>query len=200
MTAKTLEFLFDFGSPATYLAWTQVPSLAKSVGAQVDYKPMLLGGVFKATGNASPAMVPAKGAYMLQDLQRFARRYQVPFAFNPHFPIDTLKLMRMAAGVKMHHPERLAGFCDLVFRGIWVDGLNLGKDEVLADVLEKAGYPAADIMALAAEPQVKDALKATTEEAIRRGAFGAPTFFIGNDMFFGQDRLDFVREALQSSQ
>lgn len=198
MFSKTLEFFFDVGSPATYLAWTQVQALADVAGAQLTYRPMLLCGVFKATGNRSPATVPAKAAYMLGDLQRFALRYQVPFAFNPHFPIDTLKLMRLVSGVQLYHPDQLSGFGDLMFRGLWVEGLNLGSDEVLTQTLQNAGYEAARILALAEDPQVKDALKATTEEAVRRGVFGAPTFFVGADMFFGQDRLDFVREALES--
>jgi len=103
---RTIEFCFDFGSPTTYLAHTQLPRIASETGARVDYVPMLLGGVFKATGNQSPVMVPAKGRWMGGDLQRFARRYGVPFRFNPHFPINTLTLMRGAVGLQMKQPDR----------------------------------------------------------------------------------------------
>ena len=104
--AKTIEFLFDFGSPTTYLAHTQLPRIAADTGARIDYVPMLLGGVFKATGNQSPVMVPAKGRWMGGDLARFARRYRVPFTFNPYFPINTLTLMRGAVGLQMRQPDR----------------------------------------------------------------------------------------------
>ena len=115
MPAKTIEFFFDFGSPTTYLAHTQLPQLAADTGAQIQYVPMLLGGVFKATGNQSPVMVPAKGRWMGEDLPRFARRYGVPYQFNPHFPINTLTLMRGAVGLQMREPQR---FMPLRERGV----------------------------------------------------------------------------------
>ncbi|MQR00712.1 2-hydroxychromene-2-carboxylate isomerase [Glaciimonas soli] len=198
MTNKTLEFYFDVGSPTTYLAWTQMSRIQAATGAQIDRKPLLLGGVFKATGNGSPALVPAKAMHMITDLQRFARRYQVPFNYNPHFPIDTLQLMRMIVAVQMHQPDRFMGFTDLIFRGMWIDQLNLGKAEVVADMLVKAGFNPEEIFAMSTNQAVKDQLKANTEEAIKRGAFGAPTFFVGEEMFFGQDRLDFVLDALST--
>ena len=98
--SKSLEFFFDVGSPTTYLAWTQLPKIAAETGATIIWRPMLLGGVFKATGNQSPVNIPAKARYMLQDLARYARRYGVPMTFNPHFPINTLTLMRGAAGYR----------------------------------------------------------------------------------------------------
>ena len=112
------EFYFDVGSPASYLAWTQLPALCAQAGATLVYKPMLLGAVFQATGNASPAMVPAKGFYMTHDLGRFAKRYSVPFAMNPHFPINTLQLMRAAIGVQMRQPERLDALLTAVFNAL----------------------------------------------------------------------------------
>ena len=195
MTA-TVEFFFDVGSPTTYLAWTQLPKLAADCGATIVWRPMLLGAVFKATGNASPVTVPAKGRWMLQDMARHARRYGVPFAMNPHFPINTLTLMRGAVGIQMREPDRLGAYLAAVFDALWCRGLNLGDPAVLAATLSEAGFDPAAMAALAADPEVKAKLLAHTEEAVARGVFGAPTFFVGEAMFFGQDRLDFVREAL----
>ena len=190
-----IEFLFDFGSPTTYLAHTQLPRIAAETGARVDYLPVLLGGVFKATGNQSPVMVPAKGRWMGQDIQRFARRYGVPFKFNPHFPINTLALMRGAVAFQMKQPQRFMPYVDAVFRALWVEPTNLGDPAVLAATLEAAGFKADEFQALIGDADVKARLIANTEAAVARGMFGAPTFFVGQEMHFGQDRLDFVREA-----
>ena len=192
-----LEFYFDVGSPASYLAWTQVPRIAHETGTEIEYRPMLLGGVFQATGNKSPMEVPAKGQYMVDDLQRFARRYGVPFAHNPHFPINTLALMRMTLGLQLRDPQRMVPFVDAVVRALWVDGRNMNDPATVAAVLQKAGFDAEKMLALASDAAVKDDLKAATQEAVQRGVFGAPTFFVGQEMFWGQDRLDFVKEALQ---
>ena len=197
--SKTLEFFFDFGSPASYLAHTQLPRLAAETGATLVLRPMLLGGVFKATGNSAPITVPAKGRWLMGDLQRWAQRYGVVFKMNPAFPINTLTLMRMAAGLQQRQPERLAAFCDAVFQALWAAEQNLGDPAVLGPVLTAAGFDASALLALAAEPDVKAALAATTQEAVDRGAFGAPTCFVGEAVFFGQDRLDFVREALTAA-
>ncbi|MFG0413029.1 2-hydroxychromene-2-carboxylate isomerase [Pseudomonas sp. BMW13] len=194
--SKTVEFFFDLGSPASYLAHTQLPALCRDCGAALVYRPMLLGGVFQATGNASPAMIPAKGRYMIRDLARYAERYGVPMRFNPHFPINTLTLMRLLVAVQLHQPERLDDALQALFQATWVDGVNMGDPARVAEVLAAAGLDAAALQQQIGEPAVKDALKATTEEAVRRGVFGAPTCFVGDDMYFGQDRLDFVREAL----
>jgi 2-hydroxychromene-2-carboxylate isomerase len=196
MSDKTVEFFFDFGSPASYLAWTQLPAICRAAGATLVYRPMLLGGVFQATGNASPITVPAKGKYMLTDLARFAQRYGVPMRFNPHFPINTLALMRAAVGVQQREPARFEEFVAAMFRAMWVDGRNMADAATVGEVLAQAGFDAQAVLALSGDATVKDALKASTEEAVRRGAFGAPTMFVGSQMFFGQDRLDFVREAL----
>jgi 2-hydroxychromene-2-carboxylate isomerase len=195
-TPKTLEFFFDFGSPASYLAYTQLPKLVAETGATLVLRPMLLGGVFKATGNSSPVTVPAKGRWMLGDLRRWAQRYGVAFKFNPSFPINTLTLMRGAAGLQLRQPERLTAYCDAVFAALWQQQLNLGDPAVAAATLAAAGFEAESLMALAAAPDVKAALVAATEEAVARGVFGAPSCFVGSEMYFGQDRLDFVREAL----
>ncbi|MED5609775.1 2-hydroxychromene-2-carboxylate isomerase [Pseudomonas sp. JH-2] len=194
--SKSVEFYFDFGSPTSYLAYTQLPGICAEAGAELVYRPVLLGGVFQATGNASPIAVPAKGRYTLIDMQRFARRYGVPLKMNPHFPINTLLLMRAATGVQLRQPERFEALLACVFKGMWVDALNLGDATVLGPLLAEAGFDPQALLALSAEQEVKDALKANTEAAIKRGMFGAPTVFVGDEMFFGQDRLDFVREAL----
>lgn len=193
---KTLEFYFDVGSPASYLAWTQLPTLCEKHGAQLVYKPMLLGGVYQATGNASPATIPAKGRYTQMDYERHARRYGVPLKGNPHFPIITLFLMRAVTGVQLRQPERLQQLLGTVFKALWIDALDLNQPQLTADILKAGGFDPAEIERLTQDPQTKAALKATTEEAVKRGVFGAPTLFVGDEMFFGQDRMDFVREAL----
>jgi 2-hydroxychromene-2-carboxylate isomerase len=193
---KTVEFYFDVGSPTAYLAWTQLPKICAETGAALIHKPMLLGAVFQATSNASPAAVPAKGRYMTADLTRFAQRYGMPFAHNPFFPINTLMLMRAAIGMQMQSPERFDAYLKAVFTALWVEQKNLNEPAVLMAVLGSAGFEPAAMQALVAEPAVKDALRANTEAAIARGVFGAPSMFVGDTMYFGQDRLDFVREAL----
>lgn len=191
---KQVEFYFDVGSPASYLAWTQIARLAERHGAEVVYQPMLLGGVFKATGNASPASVPAKGRYTRIDFERFARRYQVPFAQNPFFPINTMQLMRGA--VALLDGDQFQPYVDAVFRAIWVEGQNMGDPDVVARVLGGQGFDVAGLLQQINDPAVKERLRQITERAIERGVFGAPTFFVGDEMFFGQDRLDFVEAAL----
>jgi 2-hydroxychromene-2-carboxylate isomerase len=195
MTNKTIEFFFDFGSPTTYLAHTQLPRIAHETGATLQYRPMLLGGVFKATGNTSPVTVPAKGRWMGQDIARWAKRWGVPFTFNPHFPINTLTLMRGAVGLQMRQPASFTRYVDAVFQAMWVTPRNLGDAAVLAATLTEAGFDADAFMALVGDPEVKAKLVANTEEAVARGVFGAPSCFVGDQLFFGQDRLDFVREA-----
>ena len=195
-TPQTVEFHFDFGSPAAYLGYTQLPALRRDTGADIAWCPLLLGGVFQASGNRSPIEVAAKARYMFEDLQRFAVRYGVPFHMNPHFPINTLTLMRGATGLQMHQPEQFDAYCRAVFQAMWVDRQNMGDPTVVGAVLADAGLDPAALLALANQPDVKERLKARTAEAVARGVFGAPTFFVGDRMFWGQDRLDFVREAL----
>lgn len=194
--SNTVAFYFDLGSPASYLAWTQLPALCARNGAHLSYRPILLGGVFQATGNASPAMVPAKGRYMFTDLKRFADRYGVGFGMPAGFPINTLNLMRGVIGTQLHAPERFEALLTVLFEGLWVRQRNLSEPAVLAQALGEGGFDALDFQALAAEPQVKEALKLLTQEAVGKGVFGAPTCFVGEQMFFGQDRLDFVEQAL----
>ncbi|MGB8971104.1 MAG: 2-hydroxychromene-2-carboxylate isomerase [Pseudomonas capeferrum] len=194
---NTVEFFFDLGSPASYLAWTQLPAICARQGATLHYRPMLLGGVFQATGNASPAMIPAKGRYMFTDLGRFAARYSVPFGLPPGFPLNTLMLMRGVIGTQLQDPQRFEALLKALFTGMWGERRNLGDAAVLQQTLEQAGFDIAAFSALAGDAQVKAALKQATEDAVARGVFGAPTCFVGDEMFFGQDRLDFVEDALR---
>lgn len=194
--SKIVEYYFDFGSPAAYLASTQMKTLAADTGATVVWRPMLLGGVFVATGNASPASVPAKGKYIFRDFARFAQRYGVPLKINPFFPINTITLMRIAVGLQMRSDPRFMDYCNTMFRAIWADAQNMNDPATVASALQTAGFDAPALLTLASEQAVKDKLKADTQAAVARGIFGAPTFFVGDQMFWGQDRLDFVREAL----
>lgn len=194
---KAVEFYFDVGSPAAYLAWTQLPKLALEMHAEIVYRPFLLGAVFQATGNRSPMEVPAKGHYLQDDLARYARRYGVGFRHNPYFPINTLMLMRGALGLQMRDPGRMPAYVDAVYRAIWVDVKNMNDPATVAEVLQQAGFDADKMLVLAADQAVKDQLKVQTQDAVSRGVFGAPTFFVNNQMFWGQDRLDFIKEALQ---
>ena len=194
---KTVEFYFDLGSPATYLAYTQLPKICAQTDSNLIYIPMLLGGVFKATGNASPAMIPAKGRYMVEDLDRYAKRYGVPLKFNPHFPINTLMLMRAVMGIQLRQPERFRAFIDCLFNALWVEGRALDEPATVAAVLIEHGFDPQEVLALTNDESVKTALKDNTDTAVKRGVFGAPSMFVGSQLFFGQDRLDFVEEALR---
>ena len=192
--AQQVEFFFDYGSPFSYLADTQLAALERRTGASVVYRPMLLGAVLNETGNASPITVPAKGRYMGVELHRWARRYGVPVAANKFFPITTTRLMRGA--VAAQHAECFAEYHRAIYPAFWVDRANLGEPEVIREVLDKAGLNADLILARTEESDVKEQLRPNTEEAVRRGVFGAPTFFVGEEMFWGNDRLIFVEEAL----
>ncbi|MFN9281369.1 MAG: 2-hydroxychromene-2-carboxylate isomerase, partial [Betaproteobacteria bacterium] len=195
MSTQTLEFHFDFGSPTSYLAYTQVPRIVQDTGATLVWHPVLLGGVFKATGNASPITVPAKGRWMNEDMARWARRWGVPFAMNPHFPVNTLTLMRGACGMLMRRPDDFKRYADTMYRALWVDARNLNNPGEVAAVLAAAGFDAAAFMALVADPEVKADLIARTEASVARGTFGAPTIVVGAQRVFGQDRLDCGKEA-----
>jgi 2-hydroxychromene-2-carboxylate isomerase len=191
---KSVEFLFDFGSPTTYLAYKQLPKIAARHGARIVWTPMLLGAVFKATGNASPAMIPAKARYMNIDMTRFAKRYGVVMNFNTHFPVNTLPLMRGA--VAYQSTNQFDIYVNAMFDAMWAHPRNLNDPAEIAHVLKDIGIDPGDFMARIERPDVKEKLKANTESAVARGVFGAPTFFVNGEMFFGQDRLDFVEEML----
>ena len=195
--SKSLEFYFDFGSPTAYLAHKRLGQLSAQYALEVSYKPMLLGGVFKATGNASPITIPAKGHYMLaHDLPRFAHRYGVALKPNPFFPINTLNLMR--AAIAAERLDCYPIFIAAVYDAMWVQEKNMGDTEVVAAVLTENGLDAQALLALSQNPEIKAELIANTEAAVERGVFGTPTFFMGDDMYFGQDRLDFVEDILRA--
>lgn len=193
--SKTIDAYFDVGSPASYLAWTQLPALADRNNATVNWKPMLLGGVFQATGNQSPANIPAKARYSVIDLNRFAHAYGAPFEFNPYFPVNTLQLMRGATAY-LGSP-RFQDYLSAIFTALWVNKKNLNDPGVVSEILTDAEFDPSDVLALCNNQDVKNQLKRTTEEAVSRGVFGAPTCFVENEMFFGQDRLDWVEKALR---
>ena len=193
--ARTLEFYFDYGSPYSYLADTQVEAIAKRTGATLERKPMLIGGVFKATGNVSPMTVPAKSKWTATDMPMWARHYKVLFKPNPHFPVNTLAIMRGAIAAQLdgsferYHPA--------MFKAMWIDGRNLNDIKEVAAVLTAAGLDAQKFGNRIQDQDVKDRLKATTDAAVARGVFGAPTCFVDGTLFFGNDRLDFVELALK---
>jgi 2-hydroxychromene-2-carboxylate isomerase len=192
-----LEFWFDVGSPYSYVAWKALPALEARTGVEATLRPMLLGGVFKATGNASPAAVPAKRAWTGADLARWAARVGAPFAHNPWFPINTMAAMRGAAGLRLREPQALRRYVGAVFDAMWAAPRNLGDPAEFGAVLAAAGFDPTAFVAMIEDPAVKDALRRDTEEAVARGVFGAPTFFVGDALYFGQDRMDFVEAALR---
>jgi len=193
---KQVEFFFDVGSPYSYLAYHQLPKIARAKGAEILWRPMLLGGVFQATGNSSPATIPAKGHYSNIDLERWAKSFGVPIQQNPHFPINTLQLMRGAVGMQLRSDAEFHNYLAAIFSAMFEHPRNLGDLKELAAVLEAAGISPALMMALVQDDHVKQTLRKTTEDAVARGVFGAPTFFVGDEMFWGQDRLHFVEQAL----
>lgn len=193
---RRLEFFYDYVSPFSYLANSQLSSLVERTGAELVYRPFFLGGVMQATGNQPPATLPARAKYMPKDIARWARRYGVPFAFNPNFPINTLQAMRAALAAQ--EQGVFPAYHAALFRAAWVEPVNLGDAATLRDVIAKAGLDAERILARAGADEIKERLKANTAEAVERGAFGAPTLFVGDEMFFGNDRFDFVEEALRA--
>ena len=195
---KLFDYYFDFGSLATYLAHTQLPKMCADTGATANLLPMLLGGVFQATGNSSPMTVPAKGRSAYVDFKRYADAYGVPLNMNSHFPIITTTLMRVVTALQMKNDPRMAAYMDAVFQAIWVDSLNLNDPAIVAEVLTQAGLDPVELLAMANEQATKDQLKAVTMRAVERGVFGAPTFFVGEQMFWGQDRIEQVKAALKA--
>ncbi len=192
---KTLDFYYDFISPASYLAWTQLPALCKRAGATINYRPILLGGIFKAIGNTSPVTIPEKWEWFKRDFERHARHYGVAYRLNPHFIFSTVNAMRGAYWALS--TNRIEEYNRAMFTAAWVAGRNLSSADVLTEVLHSAGFDAATVMEAMTQPQNKTALLQATEAAAARGVFGAPTFFVDDELFFGQDRLDWVERALR---
>lgn len=198
---KSFEFLFDFGGPNSYLAHKLLPDLCVRTGAEVVYVPILLGGLFKLTNNQAPmlryAETPAKQRYEMLEFDRFVKAHAIPFKMNPRFPINSLYVMRGAIAA-----QRLgcfAPYVDAIMTAMWSDGADISDVDVVRDVLNKAGLDSSALLALAEDPEVKAELIANTEAAAKRGAFGVPIFFVGEDMFWGKERLAQVEEALTKS-
>ena len=195
---KTIEFLFDFGGPNSYLAHKVLPEICARVSATVTYVPILLGGLFKLTNNQAPMMryaeTPAKRDYELLEFDRFVATHDLPFKMNPNFPINSLYLMRGA--VAAQHLGCFMPYVEAIMAAMWEDRANTGDLAVVKDVLDKAGLDSAAILTKAEEADIKAELMANTEAAAARGAFGVPTFFVGGEMFWGKERLAQVEAAL----
>lgn len=196
-----VEFHFDFGSPNAYLSHLVVPEIERRTGVRFEYVPVLLGGVFKATGNASPAVslqgVKNKGEYTALETQRFLARHGITrYAFNPFFPVNTLQIMRGAVAAKrIGCYER---YVDEVYRHMWADPRKMDDPAVVAAALEESGLPVRELLALASDAGVKQELIANTERSVARGTFGSPSFYVGDALFFGKDRLREVEEEIEA--
>lgn len=199
MSQRTVQFLFDFGSPNAYLCHRVIPGIEARSGIRFDYVPILLGGLFKLANNRSPAesnaAIPLKRAYEQLEVQRFVARHQLgAYRHNPHFPVITLQVMRGAIAA-----QRLGCFVpyvEAVFTSMWERGQKMDDAQVIAAELRAAGLDADALLATSQTPEVKAALIANTDAAFQRGAFGSPTFFVGNEMFFGKEQLREVEELI----
>lgn len=192
--SKTVEFWYDFLSPTAYLGYWRLKDIAARTGATIDYRPMLLGGVFKETGNQTPVNVKPKGKWMFFDMANYARKYGVPLKPNPYFVFSSLPLMRGA--ILAQERGDLEPYNDAIFYGVWRDAKNLADPGIIVETLKEAGLDAGAYVEGIQRQDVKDKLIANTGEAVEKGAFGAPTFFVGDKMWWGQDRLDWVEEEL----
>ncbi len=201
VTEDAPQFLFDFGSPNAYLAHKVIPAIEARTGARFTYVPILLGGLFKATGNSSPvqafAAIPAKLAYMGAETRRFVARHGITdYRQNPFFPVNTLQLMRLAVAARAE--GCFEPFVEAAFHHMWSQPKKMDDPEICRAALAESGLDVERLWAASQTAEVKQALIANTEDAARRGAFGAPTFFVGEEMFFGKDTLaeieaDFLR-------
>lgn len=195
MPQTTVEFFWDAASPYTYMAATQLDKLAAATGARVIWKPFLLGKAFEATGNRPPVTIPAKGKYLFSDLKLWSKFYGVPFRFPDKFPISSLLPMRAATAAL--RGNKGVAFCQAVMRAHFGEGRDISDPAVVQSVADGVGLDGATLLAATQEQEVKDSLRKNTEEAIARGAFGAPTFFAGDRMFWGNDRLPLLTAVLK---
>jgi 2-hydroxychromene-2-carboxylate isomerase len=199
MKQVKVEFLFDFGSPNAYLCHKLIPAIEARSGAKFEYVPILLGGLFKLANNRSPAeafaAIPNKRAYENLEMQRFITKHGLTrFKFNPFFPVNTLKIMRGAcAAQKLGCLQR---YVDVVYAAMWEDGKNMDDPAVIAATLTEGGLDAEKIFALSQDPEVKNVLLQNTQSAHDRGAFGSPSFLVGDQLWFGKDRLRDVEEEV----
>ena len=197
-----VQFLFDFGSPNAFLVHRVIPQIERRTGVRFSYVPILLGGLFKLTGNQSPATAFAgirnKPEYNQLEMQRFIARHAIgDFVFNPHFPVNTLQLMRGA--VASQDLDLFERYVDAVFDAMWIKGLDMGRPEILATTLGVAGLPVEQLVARSQAPEIKQRLLDNTQTAFERGAFGSPSFLVGDELYFGKDRLGEVEEAIVQS-
>lgn len=196
-----IAFHFDFGSPNAWLAHAVLPGVAERTGARLDYRPMLLGGVFKLTGNVSPMQafghLPSKMAWMQQATRRFVARHGMPYAHNPHFPVNTLKLMRGALWIRRAQGEAaFMAYVDAMFRHMWVTPKKMDDDAILAGALAESGIDVDAFTAGIADPDTKQALADATQASVDAGVFGAPSFTVGDEVFFGKDEIDSLERWL----
>ena len=192
-------FYFDFASPNAYFAHRLIPGIEARTGSRFRYVPVLLGGLFKLSGNQAPMLVfsnvPSKLAYERRDVERFIAKHRlVEFRMNPHFPVNTLMLMRGAVAAQAEGVFEL--YVDAIFRSMWEASLKLDDPAVVLQALVEAGLPSDRLLARVQDQDVKDELVAGTQEAFERGAFGVPSFLVGDELFFGKDRLRDVEEEL----
>jgi 2-hydroxychromene-2-carboxylate isomerase len=197
--SKTIDFIFDFGSPNAYLSYKVLPEISARTGADVNLIPCLLGGIFKATGNQAPMIafggIKGKMAYEMLETQRFITKHGLTrFRMNPHFPVNSLLAMRGLVAAEMDGVKD--AYVGAVLAGFWEDGLKMDDTAVLQDVLDKADLDGAALIARTQDSDVKQKLMENTEAAVARGVFGVPTFFVGEEMFFGKDRLGQVEEEV----
>lgn len=194
-----VEFLFDFGSPNAYLSHKVIPDIERRTGAEFVYVPVLLGGIFKLTGNKPPMLqfggIRNKLAYEQLEMRRFIERHNIAaFRFNPYFPVNTLGIMRLAVAAEAE--GGLAPYVDAVFRAMWEQPKKMDDPDVIRDVLREERFDADKLIAKADSQEIKDRLTRNTEEAVERGAFGSPTFFVNSEMFFGKDRLRDIEDEI----
>ena len=188
---KKLEFFYDYVSPYTYLANSQLMSM----DADIVYRPILLGALMKGIGNDPPARLAPRGDYLFKDVARWAAHYDIPYTMNPVFPVNTIKALRVA--LVAQEEDRFGAVHQSLFDAVWAKQLDVNDDEVLVRIIADAGMAPDAVRQRIASDDIKARLRANTEEAIERGAFGAPTFFIDGEMFFGNDRLHFVAAAIK---
>lgn len=193
-----IEFYFDVGSPYSYVGFHQIQKIAEKYQAEIIWKPILLGAVFKATGNNSPMAVPAKAHYSMIDLKRWAKLWNIPVKMNPNFPINTLNAMRLITATQLFQPEQFLKVLTGVFDAMFHDPKDLNELTELVQVAENVGLDKEQVAAWLSDEKVKNELKFLTEEAVNRGVFGAPTWFIKDEMFWGVDHLHFVENSLES--
>lgn len=197
---KIIEFYFDLGSPYSYIGFYQLQKIAAQYQAEIIYKPMLLGAVFKSTGNSSPIMVPAKAQYAMIDLRRWSKLWDIPLKMNPHFPINTLYIMRLVTAVQLFEPEKFQTVLTGLFNAMFRQPRNLNDQTELLQVTTALGLSEKQVKAWLEDEKVKSELKVVTEEAIERGIFGAPSFFVKDELYWGVDHLHFVENALQQNE